>query len=96
METVAIIKSLLALLFVTGLIGITALLARKFGPGKFLAAGFKPNRERRLKVIETLPLDARRRLVLIKRDGAEHLLLLGTGQDIVVERGIRKPRREYE
>jgi len=89
MESIAIIKAAAALLFVIGLIGIAALLARKYGPGKFVAASMGRGREKRLKVLETLPLDAKRRLVLIKRDGTEHLLLLGLSQDILVERGIR-------
>jgi flagellar protein FliO/FliZ len=43
-------------------------------------------RQRRLAIVEVLPLDAKRRLVLLRRDGAEHLVLLGLGGDIVVER----------
>jgi len=40
--------------------------------------------ERRLQVIESLPLDPRRRLVIVRCDNAEHLLLLGAGEDVVV------------
>lgn len=41
---------------------------------------------RRLSVVEVLPVDDRRRLVLVRRDGAEHLLLVGgPGGDLVVE-----------
>lgn len=41
---------------------------------------------RRLAVVEVLPVDDRRRLVLVRRDGAEHLLLVGgPGGDLVVE-----------
>jgi len=36
-------------------------------------------RERRLKVVESLPLDPSRRLVLVACDGRERLLLLGEG-----------------
>lgn len=42
----------------------------------------------RLKVIQQIHLDSRRRLILIRRDNVEHLLLVGGQQDIVVERGI--------
>jgi flagellar protein FliO/FliZ len=33
-------------------------------------------------------VDAKRRLVLVRRDDREHLLLLGATQDVVVESGI--------
>jgi flagellar protein FliO/FliZ len=46
---------------------------------------------RRLAMVESLNLDGRRRLVLVRRDGTEHLLLLGGGADLVVEQGIAAP-----
>lgn len=39
---------------------------------------------RRLEIVETLTLDVRRRLVIVRCDGVEHLLLLGAAQDVVV------------
>ena len=39
---------------------------------------------RRMQIIEQMPLDARRRLVIVRCDQAEHLLLLGVNEDIVV------------
>lgn len=39
---------------------------------------------RRLKLSESLMLDPRRRLVLVRCDGREHLILLGPSGDIVV------------
>lgn len=41
--------------------------------------------ERRLAVVESLALDPRRRLVLVRADGREHLLLLGATEETVVE-----------
>ena len=76
-------RFLLALLFVVALIAGCAWVARRFGfPGRFVGASGK----RRLGVIEVLPLDARRRLVLLRRDNAEHLVLLGLHTDLVIER----------
>ena len=43
---------------------------------------------KRLAILEVAPLDAKRRLVLVRRDGAEHLLLIGGESDLVVERAI--------
>jgi flagellar protein FliO/FliZ len=43
-------------------------------------------------VLETLPLDARRKLVLIRRDATEHLLLLSPEGNRLVEDGIADRR----
>jgi hypothetical protein len=42
----------------------------------------------RLGVVETIAVDSRRRLLLVRRDGVEHLLLIGGAADLVVENGI--------
>ena len=43
---------------------------------------------RRLSVVETLPVDGKRQLLIIRRDNIEHLILTGGPQDVVVETGI--------
>jgi len=45
-------------------------------------------RQSRLQMVETLAIDIRRRLVIVRCDGKEHLLLLGANQDIVVESNL--------
>ncbi|WDR05428.1 flagellar biosynthetic protein FliO [Devosia rhodophyticola] len=45
-------------------------------------------RNRRLLVVDTLAIDPKRQLVIIRRDNVEHLLLTGGPQDVVVETGI--------
>ena len=80
-----------ALLLVLGLIGGLGILLRRYGGiigGGALASRHAARAKRRLSVEEVLPLDARRRLVLVRRDGREHLLLLGPEGDRVVEEGI--------
>ncbi len=42
----------------------------------------------RLAISEYHEIDETRRLVLVRRDETEHLLLIGGAQDIVVESGI--------
>ncbi len=42
-----------------------------------------------------MALDSRRRLVLVRRDRTEHLVLLGTNADIVVERGMTAAEAGY-
>lgn len=53
---------------------------------------FKPRVERRLGVIEYANVDGRRRLVLIKRDEVEHLIMTGGPVDVVIETGIGENR----
>ena len=45
-------------------------------------------RNRRLAVVDTLALDPKRQLLIIRRDNVEHLILTGGPQDVVVEAGI--------
>jgi flagellar protein FliO/FliZ len=73
-----------ALLAVLALLAVFGWLARRFGFGRSFAAGGK----RRLAVIEMLPIDGKRRLVLLRRDGTEHLVLLGAESATVIESGI--------
>ena len=80
----------LALIFVLGLIGVLAVLARRAGLG-FPVGATRPSGQRRLQVVEVAPIDGRRRLVLVRRDDVEHLLLLGPTTELVVETGINSP-----
>lgn len=45
-------------------------------------------RNRRLSVIDHMQVDAKRQLLIIRRDNVEHLILTGGPQDVVVEAGI--------
>ncbi|HAI31958.1 MULTISPECIES: flagellar biosynthetic protein FliO [unclassified Thalassospira] len=86
MELSAYFRFVAALLFVLGIIGVFALLARRFVPGarNINRRGVK----RRLSVVEVVPVDTKRRLVLLKRDDTEHLVMLGPNGDTVIERNI--------
>lgn len=80
-----VLRAALALVIVLGLIGLVTLAARRMGLGGAHAA-VRFGRERRLSVVETLALDPRRRLVLLRRDETEHLVILGPNGETVVER----------
>ena len=79
-----IIKFSAALIFVLALMGGLALIMRKLERGNPLIQ----HRKKRLQIIETTPIDARRKLVLIKRDDQEHLLILGASTETVIESNI--------
>ncbi|MCE9520878.1 MAG: flagellar biosynthetic protein FliO [Alphaproteobacteria bacterium] len=74
-----------ALIFVLALIGAMAFVARAFG---FLVTPQRKPGERRLSIIEMLSLDPRRRLVLVRRDNKEYLILLSSTGETVLEGGI--------
>jgi hypothetical protein len=57
------------------------------------AAIFGPRPERRLGVVEQANVDGRRRLILVRRDDVEHLILTGGPVDLVIETGIGDDRR---
>lgn len=77
----------IAFLVVLGLIGLTAWLVRRFGANRLGGAGAR-GRQPRLAVIDAATVDGRRRLVLIRRDNIEHLLMIGGPTDVVVEQNI--------
>ncbi len=75
-----------AFLVVLALIGLTAWLVRRFGANRL--GGATRGRQPRLAVIDAATIDGRRRLVLIRRDNVEHLLMIGGPTDVVVEPNI--------
>jgi flagellar protein FliO/FliZ len=77
-----IVRLVAALVFVLALIGLCAWLLRRFGPSMRLG------RHGRLGLVESIAIDSRRRLLLVRRDKTEHLLLIGGARDLVIETGI--------
>jgi flagellar protein FliO/FliZ len=73
-----------ALSIVLGLIAACAYAVRHFGLAPRLTTGT----DRRVRIVEIATVDARRQLLLLRRDGTEHLVLLGPSGDLVVESGI--------
>ena len=83
MEFSGYIKFMLALAFVLGLI-----LLRRFGMGGLSVISRPRDGARRLAVIEVTAIDAKRRLVLVRRDNTEHLILLGANTELLIENSI--------
>lgn len=98
METVDPQRFVLAFVLVLGLIGLLALFLKRYrhsmqgaSPQEFLSRALASrmlgtaDAPRRLQVLEVRAIDARRKLVLIRRDAREHLLLLADGREVVLE-----------
>lgn len=81
----SLFQAVVALLFVLSLILLGAAGAKRFIPGNLMTGKAK-----RLQLIESLPLDARHRAVLLRCDGREHLLALGgDGGVTLIERNLQ-------
>lgn len=76
----------LALILVLGLIALLAWVLRRFG------AGVKLQRGRRLGIVEVQSLGPRHRLILLRRDQVEHLVIVGPHSETLVESGITPPK----
>ncbi|ARJ64799.1 hypothetical protein WV31_03465 [Magnetospirillum sp. ME-1] len=82
MDSANYLRFILSLVAVLGLIFAVVWVVRQRLPGVMPgrnAAG------RRLGIVESLTLDVKHRLVLVRRDDREHLLVLGGAQPVVVE-----------
>lgn len=80
------VRFFLAFIIVLGLIGAAAWAVRRFGSARL--GGMARGRQPRLGVIDYATVDARRRLILVRRDNVEHLLMIGGPTDVVVESNI--------
>lgn len=79
--------------FAVALIFVLVLISLFFFVLKRLTGTQLPNsrsRHPRLAVMDATNIDARRRLLLVRRDNIEHLILIGGPSDIVVEQNIVK------
>lgn len=84
MDLLDIARYFAALLLVLALVGFAGLALRRFGmPGLV-----KSKSSRRLEIVETMMIGPRQRLVLLRRDDVEHLLLAGPEGASVVESRI--------
>lgn len=87
MEPISYLKFVVALVLVLGMMGGLALILRKVGLGN---VGVVPAGKRRLSIVEILPLDPRRKALILRRDDQEHLVILGPNGETVVETGIER------
>ena len=81
------LRFIAALLFVLALMGGLWLLLKRLGlSGMQMANG----QQRRLRIVEALPIDARRRAVILQRDNRQHLVILGPTGETVIESDIQE------
>jgi len=85
---------LLLIVVVAAAVVVGGLFVRGYLTGTPATSGiFRPKPEKRLDIVEQSSVDGRRRLVLIRRDDVEHLIMTGGPVDVVIETGIGERRR---
>ena len=96
MDTINLLRYLVALMFVLALAGV-ALLAKRYGGSP---VAFKDNLKnklgkwnfvapaRRLEIVETLMIGPKQRLFILRRDNVEHLVLSSPDGASVIEANI--------
>lgn len=97
MNTDTLLTIVMALSLIGGLIAVVAFglpFLRKSEMGKKI--GLPKPRQRRINLIERAHLDNGRKLLLVRRDDVEHLVMIGGPIDVLVETGIQRPRVAYE
>lgn len=86
METSEILRFLMALIFVVSLMGGLWIILKKLGINGGLT--LQQGKKRRLKIVEILPIDIKHKAVLLRRDDKDHLVILGTNGETVIEQSI--------
>jgi flagellar protein FliO/FliZ len=88
-------RAIFALSVTLGLIGLAAYGMRRLGPDALSRLRID-RKERRLTLVETLVLDPARRLVLVRLDDEERLILLGEGRTLETLKAPARRRKTPE
>ena len=86
MNFLDLFRAIFGLAITLGIIGLAAWAARRYAPEILARFQGQQGQVRRMKVVETLVLDPSRRLVLIRVDDEERLILLGEGHELIEPR----------
>lgn len=78
-------RMIAALVLVIAMMGGLSILLKRLGVAGSLPAA---SGRKRLKVVDSIALDSRRRLVIVQCDDAQHLLILGPSGETVIKTDI--------
>jgi flagellar protein FliO/FliZ len=91
-DTDSIVLGVAAFLFAFALIALIAWVFKTFVFTGRSGPGLLRGRDRRLGVVETASVDVHRKLILVRRDAVEHLIMTGGPVDVLIETGIESQR----
>ena len=89
MDILSMLRTIGALGLVLGMLGTALWIVRRYDvklPGRISSTGRK-----RVELVERLMVDGKRSVALIRRDGCEHLILIGPEGHATIETGIIAP-----
>ena len=89
MDTVDFPRFIFAFIFVIGLIAIMGWVLKRYSNSQKIFSASQT--EGRLQIVEMRFLDPRRKLLLVRRDDTEHLILLADGRELLIETNIKPP-----
>jgi flagellar protein FliO/FliZ len=84
-----LVLAVAAILFIIALGSLVVWAFKTYFGGSPSGTGFMRPRDKRLGVIETASVDAKRKLFLLRRDDVEHLVMIGGPIDMLIETGIK-------
>jgi flagellar biogenesis protein FliO len=84
MDSTYYLKAFIALFFIISLILIVGLVFRKYFAAGLINKEFIKNK--RLSIIETKFIDYKTKLLLVKLDNTEYLLLVGKEKDLIIDK----------
>jgi flagellar protein FliO/FliZ len=87
MEDVEYTRFFLSFFLVVAMIGVFGYLLRRYGNAYSLGRGPIGGR---IHILEVRYIDPKHKLVLVKRDEVEHLLMVGDGLGLVIESPVKK------
>ena len=73
-------------------VAVAYFVRRRTAGASLMSAFFASKSGWRLDIVEQVSIDSRRRLVLVRRDDVEHLVMTGGPADVVIETGIHATR----
>ncbi len=87
-----VVQYAVAFLLIFALLGGIAVVLRRLHANRTLPESHtgQMGRQPRLGIVDIYEMDAQRRLILLRRDGVEHLLLVGGPNDLVIEQRIER------
>jgi flagellar protein FliO/FliZ len=86
-----VVQFVVTVVIVLGLLALLWWFVRRYSGVHF--GGIGRGRVPRLAVVDMIAVDGRRKLVLVRRDTVEHLLLVGGPSDVLVEAAIQRSRQ---
>lgn len=93
-DTQLIMRLILGMVFIFALLTFGVWILKKSGFSAQIQKSRSKNK--RASIVEVQQVDTKRRLIMVRRDDVEHLILLGPNNDVLVEASIPDPEVVFQ